>query len=81
MGDGRPCTADFDGGAKNESSIASCADFTSLLDEDGRIERSVFDVDGSSIRAHVSVARAAECSKETALRAQVNHPGTIPRKL
>jgi transposase len=35
------------------------------LDEDGRIDWSVFDVDGSSIRAHRSAAGAARASKKT----------------
>lgn len=34
------------------------------LDEDGRIDWSVFDVGGSSIRAHVLAAGGAECSKK-----------------
>lgn len=36
------------------------------LDEDGRIDWSVFDVDGSSIRAHRSAAGASAASKKTA---------------
>ncbi len=35
------------------------------LDEDGRIDWSVFDVDGSNIRAHRSAAGAAKASKKT----------------
>jgi transposase len=51
------------------------------LDEDGRIDRSVFDVDGSSILAHVSAAGGAACSKKTARRARRLRLGTIPRRL
>lgn len=35
------------------------------LDEDGRIDWSVFDVDGSNIRAHRSAAGASRASKKT----------------
>ena len=35
------------------------------LDEDGRIDWSVFDVDGSNVRAHRSAAGASQASKKT----------------
>lgn len=44
------------------------------LDEEGRIDWSVFDVDGSSIRAHVSAAGGAESSKKNGSKS----PGTSP---
>jgi len=51
------------------------------LDEDGRIDWSVFDVDGSSIRVHVSAAGGAASSKQTVRRARRLRLGTIPRRL
>ena len=49
------------------------------LDEQGRIDWGVFDVDGSDVRAHRS---AAEASKKTSAgRTLRPRPGTIPRRL
>ncbi|MGH7132333.1 MAG: transposase [Phycisphaerales bacterium] len=51
------------------------------LEEQGRIDWSVFDVDGSSIRAHRSAAGAARGSKKQARRTPRQRLGTIPRRL
>jgi len=48
------------------------------LDEDGRINWDVFDVDGSNVRAHQSAAGA---QKKGRTRARRPRPGTIPRRL
>ena len=48
------------------------------LDADGRIDWSVFDVDGSSIRAHVSAAGGAESSKKSAERSRTTSPWDDP---
>jgi len=48
------------------------------LDEDGRIDWSVFDVDGSNIRAHRSAAGAARSSKKTGPTSRVTMPWDDP---
>jgi hypothetical protein len=49
------------------------------LDEGRRIDWSVFDVDGSSIRAHVSAAGGVASPKKTARKARRLRLGKIPR--
>lgn len=48
------------------------------LDEEGKIDWSVFDVDGSSIRAHVSAAGGAESSKKNARTSPRTSPWDDP---
>lgn len=48
------------------------------LDEDGRIDWSVFDVDGSNIRAHRSAAGASGRSKKTGPTSRVTTPWDDP---
>lgn len=48
------------------------------LDEDGRIDWSVFDVDGSNVRAHRSAAGASRASKKTGLPSPPTSPWDDP---
>lgn len=48
------------------------------LDEDGRIDWSVFDVDGSNIRAHRSAAGASRSSKKTGRASRQTTPWDDP---
>jgi transposase len=48
------------------------------LDDDGRIDWSVFDVDGSNVRAHRSAAGASESSKKTGRTSQTTSPWDDP---
>jgi transposase len=48
------------------------------LDEEGRIDWSVFDVDGSSVRAHRVAAGASETSKKTARTSRETTPWDDP---
>jgi transposase len=48
------------------------------LDEQGRIDWSVFDVDGSNVRAHRAASGAAETSKKTGRTSRMTTPWDDP---